>query len=81
LPDTLLVLSFAEFSDKIDRKIPEGVYAELSHKIAINSFDQCMTRLSAVRALSPNPLAVVPIPLIPASGKDVLRFGLNFQSN
>ncbi len=70
MPDTLLVLSFAEFSDKIDRKIPQGVHAKLSHKIAINSFDWCMTRRSAVRVLSPNPLIAVPIPLIPASGKD-----------
>ena len=75
MPDILLVLNFAEFSDKIDRKItPAGVHAKLSHKIVINSFVWCMTRLSAVRALSPNPLAAVPIPLIPASGKDVLHF-------
>ena len=62
-------------SDKIDRKItPVGVHAKLSHKIAINSFDWRMTRLSAVKTFSPNPLAEVPIPLIPANGKDVLRF-------
>jgi len=71
-----LALSFAEFSAKIDRKIT----AALSHKIEINSFDWCMTRLGAVRVLSPNPLAAVPIPLIPANGKDIFHFALNFQS-
>ena len=76
-----MALSFAEFSDKINMEItPAGVHAKLSHKIAINSFDWCMTRLSALRTFSPNPLAEVPIPLIPPSGKDVLHLGLNLQS-
>jgi hypothetical protein len=56
-----------------------AVHAKLTHKNAINSFDWCMTRLSAVRAFSANPLAAAPIFLIPASVKDVLYFGLYIQ--
>jgi hypothetical protein len=75
-----LVLNFAGFSTKIDRKIiSAAIHANLSHKFAINSFAWCTMRPSAVTSFNPNSLAAAPYFLISASGKNILHFALNFR--